>query len=172
MADYYGVTPPQVVCVSATLYLGIRTFANAHESVRRLRHRLRDVEWNPQRHLPRSPDYEPLIRQRAEVVRRAITLREHEPGDRDARRLAFAEIRGINAAMLEARRAHPLHLLVPVRRPGRTRAGEEGASAGSDRPGQGLLLWALRSQTIGAINRGPSRGGCVSCIVRVGKPGG
>jgi hypothetical protein len=103
MADYYGVTPPQVVCVSATLHLGVPTFVTAHDSVRRLRHGLRDVEWNPQRHLPRSPDYEPLIRRRAEAVRRAIALREHEPGDRDARRLAFAEIRGINAAMLEAR---------------------------------------------------------------------
>ncbi|GAG44924.1 unnamed protein product [marine sediment metagenome] len=103
MADYYGVRPPHMACVSATFLMDLPTRAATAESVRRLRHGLRDLEYNPQRHLQPGPDLEPLIERRGQAVRRSIEVRESQPGNRTARSAAFRDIREISASMLALR---------------------------------------------------------------------
>ncbi|MFQ5414176.1 MAG: hypothetical protein ACE5E6_06925 [Phycisphaerae bacterium] len=103
IADYYRVTPPDMACVSATLTLGLPHRPATAETVRIARHALRDLQYNPQRHVPDHPDLVPLLRRRAAAVAQSQALRRECPGDRQRRRAAFLDIRDANAAMLAAR---------------------------------------------------------------------
>jgi hypothetical protein len=117
ITDYFGLEPPEMACVSATLLLDLPRPPTTPATIRGLRRSLRDLEWNPQRTLPSSPS--PLrawlrtwppdaglttfpsrlrawIEQRERAVRRAVELREATPYDRSARRAAFLEIRELN----------------------------------------------------------------------------
>jgi hypothetical protein len=106
IADYYGLTPPHMGCVSATLHLTLggrgpcRASGATLQTIRALRHSLRDLQWNPQRNLSPSRDSAPLVARRAEAVRHASWLREQRRHDRKARAAAFRRIREINAALL------------------------------------------------------------------------
>jgi hypothetical protein len=55
IADYFGLEPPEMACVSATLLLDLPRPSTTPETIRGLRRSLRDLEWNPQRTLPSSP---------------------------------------------------------------------------------------------------------------------
>ncbi len=101
IADYYGLAPPRMACVSATLHLDLPGQPVTWELVRRLRHDLRDRKWNPQRHLPAVAALDPLIQRRVEAVRRCEELRKRAPDNHEARRRAFEEIRRISTGMLE-----------------------------------------------------------------------
>ncbi len=103
IADYYGLTPPAMACVSATLQMDLPHGGMTNESVLRLRHALRDLEHNPQRNLPAGPDLDPLIERRVDMVRQASRLRDHDRRNHQARHRVFTEIRDINATMLGAR---------------------------------------------------------------------
>lgn len=103
IADYYGLTPPEMACVSATLHMDLPQGGTTNESVRRLRHALRDLQHNPQRNLQAGPDLDPLIERRADMVRQANRLRDRDRRNRQARHSVFAEIRDINATMLAKR---------------------------------------------------------------------
>jgi hypothetical protein len=103
MVDYYGVTPPHFACVSATMRLDLPGYATTAEAVRRLRHAVRDLRFNPQRNLASCPDLADLTGRRAAAVSRTAELRETNPRDHAARRAVYCEIREINAAMLKAR---------------------------------------------------------------------
>lgn len=100
MGDYYGVEPPHMACVSATLYLDLPCHGTTAESVRRLRCALRDLRYNPQRHPPHDSGAYPLIEQRTAAVREMLDLRETDRQNRHARGAAFAKIRRINEAIL------------------------------------------------------------------------
>jgi len=100
--DYYGCPPPRMACVSATLLMDLPRTETTPEKVRRLRYRLRDLEWNPQRHSAIADEAGALIDRRRLAVGRAVSLREREPGHRLARRRLFDEIRAINAELLAA----------------------------------------------------------------------
>ena len=102
MADYYGLTPPRMACVSATLHMDIPPGTAMAETVRRCRHAVRDVQWNPQRHVSAGHSAEALIEQHAEAIRRAQSLRHHAPRDRLGRRNAFDDIRRASAALLKS----------------------------------------------------------------------
>ncbi len=104
IADYYGVAPPQMACVSATLHMDLPRTSVTAESVRDARHALRDIQHNPQRHLPAGADIDPLIRRRRDLVQRACELARNEPALHAARRSAFDDIRDLNAAILGLRR--------------------------------------------------------------------
>lgn len=104
IADYYGITAPGMACVSATLHMDLPHNATTSDTVRRLRHTLRDLQYNPQRNVPTGTDVQPLIERRAEMVRRAVNLRESDRGNHRARRAAFSEIRDLNAAILSERK--------------------------------------------------------------------
>jgi len=102
IADYYGLTPPRMACVSATLHLGLAHDPDAARNVRALRHALRDLSYNPDRHIRAEGVVADLLDQRANAVRHAEDLRRNRPKDRAARRAAFDRIRNLNAAILSA----------------------------------------------------------------------
>ncbi len=117
IADYYGLTPPEMACVSATLLLDLPRSSATPGTIRGLRRSLRDLEWNPQRSLPSSPS--PLrawlrawppgseltewVDQREQAVRRGTELRDRDPRNRPARRETFLEIRELNRRLATAR---------------------------------------------------------------------
>ena len=103
IADYYGIAPPHLACVSATLFMDLPVNAVTPEVVRHLRHAIRDLRFNPQRNLPGGLDLDPLIAQRTDALQRAADLRRNDRRNRQARRQAFNRIRDSNAAMLAAR---------------------------------------------------------------------
>jgi hypothetical protein len=86
-------------CVSATLHLPLPHSNIRAADVAAARQRARDLRHNPQRHLPNAP--EPLVSERARLVRRALELREHAPHEHDSRRATFTAIRHVNQRMLE-----------------------------------------------------------------------
>ncbi len=100
IADYYGLPPPHMACVSATLHLSLPASGVTPESFRSLRRGLRDLQWNPQRNLPGRADLEPMIARRAALVEQTVELRERRASDHQARRETFRQIREINTAML------------------------------------------------------------------------
>ncbi|MFQ5496087.1 MAG: hypothetical protein ACE5EX_11980, partial [Phycisphaerae bacterium] len=100
---YYGVAPPHMACVSATLHPGLPHDDVSDEVLRRLAHEIRDLTFNPQRHLPAGPDLAEALTQRAHAVARSLRLRKTEPRNRRARRAAYERIRQANATLLQAR---------------------------------------------------------------------
>lgn len=103
IADYYGVRPPAMACVSATLHMDLPRDEVTDDTIRRLEHALRDLRYNPQRHLEAAPDIEDLLARRAALVLRSDELRNKRPRDRAARREVFSGIREINTRLLERR---------------------------------------------------------------------
>lgn len=100
IAEYYGLAPPHMACASATLHLNLPVAGTTAEDVRRLRHELRDLLHNPQRHLAADAATARLLERRADAVRHSSELRAGARRNREARRHAFADIREINAALL------------------------------------------------------------------------
>ena len=100
---YFGVTPPAMACVSATLRLDLPHDQASPARHRRLQRQLRDLRYNPQRHLHPDPDLVELIEARARAVRRSDQLRQARLPDPAQRRVAFNEIRSVNKRLLQAR---------------------------------------------------------------------
>ncbi len=100
MADYYGVQPPHMACVSATLHMDLPSHGTTPETALSLRHAFRDLKYNPQRHAPHDLAVVSLIEERIAAVRKMLELRSGGRQNRQARRAAFAEIRRINEAIL------------------------------------------------------------------------
>jgi len=98
---YYEIEPPRMACVSATLHLGLPEANGTAPKVEEARRRVRDIRFNPQRHVNASPSAEELIELRARTVEHAARLRRDRPRDRRARREAFLAIRRANEALLE-----------------------------------------------------------------------
>ncbi len=103
IADYYGVTPPHMACVSATLHLDLPAPPPVGDGAQRARLALRDLHFNPQRHGVTGDDVDSLVVDRAEYVRRSLDLRTRSPRDRRGRREAFARIRDVSRRILVAR---------------------------------------------------------------------
>lgn len=98
-AEHFGVEPWPMACVTATVFLPLPHQEVAEEDLRRLQWLTRDLRCNPQRHLKNVP---PDLRQRrADLVRQSKELAEHRPGDREARRTVFREIRRVSEQMLQ-----------------------------------------------------------------------
>ena len=103
ISDYYGVKPPHMACVSATLHLDLPHPAAGPETLRRIQHGLRDLTHNPQRHMPSGADLDPLLAQRREAVAESLQLREHARRDGKRRRQVFGRIRALNTAIRDKR---------------------------------------------------------------------
>ncbi len=99
MTDYYGIAPPHMACVSATLHLGLPFAEITAQDVQERRRRVRDVHWNPQRYVKGAGEVARLVARREQAVARAVELAERHAGDRSARRRCFEEIRGITEAL-------------------------------------------------------------------------
>jgi len=101
IADYYGVKPPPMACVSATLHLG---WVDSHSEtdIAAARRMMRDVTWNPQRLAADNPRVRTLIAHRAEAVHTSTALRRSDPHNHRRRRQVFDDIRDINRRILDA----------------------------------------------------------------------
>jgi len=97
--DFFGVSLPPLLCVSATLHLPLPHSRLRWSDILAARRDSRDLRYNPQRHLSNIPHG--LVVQRAELVRRSQELAAHDPRDRAGRRLVFAAIRRVNEQMLQ-----------------------------------------------------------------------
>jgi len=103
IADYYAVCPPHMACVSATLHLGLPVAGTTERTVTKLRHDVRDLLWNPQRHVSRDNDVDDLLRQRSAAVTRSDELRNRGRVARHERRAVFSHIRACNQEILNRR---------------------------------------------------------------------
>ncbi len=100
---YYGVDPPGMACVSATLKIrpdGPQSSVDP-DLVQKARNRVRDVRFNPQRHVRRTPETEDLIEERERLVAESQRLCEREPKNRRRRREVFEAIRSVNRRLVE-----------------------------------------------------------------------
>lgn len=97
---YFGVRPPAMACVSATLHPPIADRAIAPDTLPDARRQYRDIHYNPQRYV--ESGYGRLIAERAAAIARADRLRREQPRDRVARRQAFLRIRDANARLAAA----------------------------------------------------------------------
>ncbi len=89
--DYFGIDPPAYQVLSATLHLPLPGFPAAVADVKRADRLVRDLHWNPQRHLSEAN------RIRQEVVelvreREAVVAAEPPAADRTARREWFRRL--------------------------------------------------------------------------------
>lgn len=98
---FFGIPAPDFGCVTATLFLFPQCAPG--EGVGRTSLRERDVEWNPQRHLPQvhNPQVSNLLQERSAAVRRSDQLRQTSPGDHEARHDNFLRIRHLGERLHE-----------------------------------------------------------------------
>ena len=102
--SYFGIKPPAMACVSATMRLDLPQDDTTAETLRERRRRVRDVLWNPQRHIaPANEHLAELAQRKRDAVEHANHLREQSPQDHSRRRETFREIRQLNQAILNAR---------------------------------------------------------------------
>jgi len=83
---FYGFEPPGYLVLSATLLLPFATFPADRDGHCRLAHRLRDLHWNPQRHLDNGAQDHPAARDLAASKQAWIARR---PADAPGRRERF-----------------------------------------------------------------------------------
>ncbi len=86
---FFGVEPPEYVCVSATLHLGLPTEGSGGRSASEVRQALRDLRWNPQRFARAEGDAAVWAAKKSDALRQSILLRETSPHDHAARTKAF-----------------------------------------------------------------------------------
>ena len=90
--DYFGIDPPAYQVLSATLHLPLPGFPATAADVDRAARLVRDLHWNPQRHLPPDaydrPDVRALLAEKA-------ALAAAEPTDRAARREWFRTLQAV-----------------------------------------------------------------------------
>jgi hypothetical protein len=92
-----------MACVSATLKIRPDGPQSSFDPdlVQKARDRVRDVRFNPQRHVQRTPETEDLIEERERMVAESQALREREPKNRRRRREVFEAIRSVNKRLVE-----------------------------------------------------------------------
>ncbi len=98
---FFGVAPPAYACVSATARLPLPRHNVTQDDLRAAFVRVRDIRFNPQRHLSRE-DQSSQVRQALAARSRAIAeghrLRAEEPRNHAARRASFRKIRTANTS--------------------------------------------------------------------------
>lgn len=112
---FFGLQPPQFLTVSATLYLPLGGPYPADEAqLREVNHRIRDLAYNPDRHLGDTPEIHRWIAEKSELLMAARNLREanhsrgrltHDQHQRlDEIRLKLLELSGPLRSSYEAER--------------------------------------------------------------------
>ena len=92
--DYFGVEPPAYQVLSATLHLPLPGFPSTPDDLKRAERRVRDLHWNPQRHLAPENLTRPEVR--ALVACKATLARAEPPRtDHAARRDWFRALQKV-----------------------------------------------------------------------------
>ncbi len=99
--DYYGVSPPSIACVSATMHLDLPRSGIVATDLQSLSRSLRDIRYNPQRHLSITDATRELFERRAALVKEAALLSAEDSRNKPARRDAFQAIRSVNARLFD-----------------------------------------------------------------------
>ncbi|MCO6435789.1 MAG: hypothetical protein J5J06_01725 [Phycisphaerae bacterium] len=101
-ADYFDIEPPRMGCVSATLFPGLAESRPRDDVLREVKQELRDLDWNPQRHVSdKIGKRNSEIADREQLVAESQRLAREEPENRTRRREIFERIRSLNAALSE-----------------------------------------------------------------------
>lgn len=90
MRRFFGIEPPGFLVLSATLHLPFNDFPSTFESCRQLHQQVRDVHWNPQRHIDASGD--PAVRA---LIAEKLALIGRQPTDSAGRKARFLELQSI-----------------------------------------------------------------------------
>ncbi len=99
---YFGIEPPAMACVSATLRMPVDRFPVGREDLARARRKCRDAHYNPQRYLSAiTDDVSQPLQQRVDAIAESDRLRREDRLNRSARRRAFLAIRRTNAEVLK-----------------------------------------------------------------------
>lgn len=98
---YFGVEPPEMACVSATMWFDGNGEQGNTDGVRLAERRVRDVRWNPQRYVDVSGQAAELVVERGRLVANSERLRDERSRDRAARRDVFRRIRQVNERLVE-----------------------------------------------------------------------
>jgi hypothetical protein len=93
--EYFGIEPPEYMVVSGTLRLPFPAFPCTPAERHRLQRGLRDLQWNPERHL--SPS-DPKV---ADLVAEKDRWRAKAPQDKAGRRERFRRLQQINLLLRE-----------------------------------------------------------------------
>jgi hypothetical protein len=93
--QFYGFEPPRYLVLSATLLLPLPRRPARPEGCRRLAHELRDLHWNPQRHL-NGADGDATA---AELARQKAAWIARQPADRHERHQRFRALRELTARL-------------------------------------------------------------------------
>jgi hypothetical protein len=93
---FYGMEPPAYLVLSGTLRLPLPHFPASPEDCRHLARAIRDLHYNPQRHLPDGLLASPAVRVLAERKRQWV---EQTPTNRHGRRERFHVLRGLTDQM-------------------------------------------------------------------------
>jgi hypothetical protein len=94
--QFFGLRPPVLAVISATLQLPIPGEAEPWEDPGQIKQRLRDIEWHPERYV--LTDSNSSAGDPAELVARKLHLIQM-PATAESGRLRFLEIRRINEAL-------------------------------------------------------------------------
>ncbi len=94
MREFYCLEPPAFVVVSGTLRLPFPKLAMSRAACNQLARELRDLHWNPQRHLPTDADSS-----LARLAREKQVWIERPAGSPSERRDRFHELRALTAAL-------------------------------------------------------------------------
>jgi hypothetical protein len=89
---FYGVEPPRFLVLTGTHLLPLRTRPAKPDDCRRLARLLRDLEWNPQRHLDATALADPQVK---ELTERKRALLADEPTSSRRRREWFERLRDV-----------------------------------------------------------------------------
>jgi hypothetical protein len=95
MRRFYGIEPPVFMVLSATRWLPLPAASVTADDQHRLARQLRDVYWNPQRHLVPGAGLD-------EVVRAKEAWFKPEPSDGAGRRQRFRAVRALNEQLRSA----------------------------------------------------------------------
>ncbi len=104
---YYGFEPPAYMVLSATLLLPFTCYPAQPEERRRLAWELRDLHYNPQRHLGNNALADPSVR---ELVRQRLAWIERRPANQRERRERFQVLRSLNERLHSEVADHRLSL--------------------------------------------------------------
>jgi len=92
--NYFGIEPPAYQVLSATLHLPLPTFPSTPADLKRAEHRVRDLHWNPQRHLVPQQLARPEV-QSLQSCKNTLIANEPPPTDHTARRAWFRELQAV-----------------------------------------------------------------------------
>jgi hypothetical protein len=90
---FYHVEPPSYMVLSGTLHLPLPTFSTRSEDCRQLARELRDLRWNPQRHLNGKLPLQQVMPEIQDVANQKAEWIEQQPTDIWCRRQRFQKLR-------------------------------------------------------------------------------